>query len=82
MMTIGTPLHDTVAAVCACMPTEGYLAAALRADPDRFAANEEPPLDDLLGDPITACLMASDGLQPDAVAAVVRDAQARLGARS
>ncbi|MGC2854793.1 hypothetical protein ACM64Y_04905 [Novispirillum sp. DQ9] len=53
--------------------------ARLGADPERFLTNEEPRLDDILEDPITVRLMASDGLQGDAVRALVRDARARLG---
>lgn len=49
-----------------------------RPQPDRFKANEEPSLDDLLADPLTHTLMASDGLPGDAVLAAIEQARARL----
>lgn len=40
---------------------------ALRNWADRFAANEEPSIEELMGDPIMDALLARDGLQRDMV---------------
>ncbi len=47
-------------------------------DPWRYG---EPDIADVMADPIVHLLMRRDGLVPDAVWPVVRDAQARLGGR-
>ncbi|KAF0141891.1 MAG: hypothetical protein FD153_669 [Rhodospirillaceae bacterium] len=39
---------------------------------------EEPPLDDLLNDPLTHQLMASDGIKEKHLLLVIAEAQARL----
>lgn len=57
------------------------LPARFRADPERFAANEEPRLEELLSDPITVCLMTSDGLGRDQVTSVLDTVRDRLGPR-
>jgi hypothetical protein len=49
-----------------------------RAEPDRFASNEEPSLDDLLADPLTRSLMASDGLRHESLMAEIEGLRARL----
>lgn len=48
--------------------------------PERFAANEEPALDELLTDPLVLTLMASDGLAGDALRAEIDGARVRLAA--
>lgn len=49
-----------------------------RPQPERFSANEEPALEELLSDPMTWTLMASDGLPSDALMAEIASARARL----
>ncbi len=44
----------------------------------RYADLEEPPLDDLLNDPLTHQLMASDGIKEKHLLLVIAEAQARL----
>ncbi len=46
--------------------------------PELYAANEEPRLDDLLADPLTRALMASDGLPHDIFLAELEQARSRL----
>ncbi|HXZ01014.1 MAG TPA: hypothetical protein VEI03_13515 [Stellaceae bacterium] len=45
------------------------------------ALGKEPSLDEVLADPITRQLMASDGLRPDDVEGVLMDAVRRSKAR-
>lgn len=78
-MQMTTGLMTTGSSPFTTMPAaEAILTGTFRADPDRFSANEEPRLDDLLEDPIVTRLMASDGLHRDLVCAVVRDVRAQL----
>jgi hypothetical protein len=51
---------------------------ALRNWADRFAANEEPSIDELMGDPIMDALLARDGLQRDVVNQHIAAVRARL----
>jgi hypothetical protein len=46
-----------------------------------YVRNDEPSLEELLSDEATRLLMARDGLSVQAVRALVRDVQRRLGAR-
>lgn len=46
---------------------------------DRYAANEEPSIDELMGDPIMDALLARDGLHRDLVHRCISEARARLG---
>jgi hypothetical protein len=75
MMNTGITLPETPSVLCG---GRSGAHTMLEADPDRFAANEEPCLDDLLTDPMTVSLMTSDGVHRDSVAALLRDARARL----
>lgn len=66
-------------------PSESHLtdpASVIRPyrkpDPDRFAANEEPPLEELLSDPLIWTLMASDNLPCDTLRAEIENVRARL----
>lgn len=43
-----------------------------------WARDEEPPLAELLNDPLTRRLMASDGVKPEMLAGLVAEARARL----
>lgn len=93
MMTEAAALHPTASSPASQMSVGACLSALGTRWPDvprpqrrpyvpeRFAANEEPGLADLLGDPIIARLMASDGVRPDALCAVLDDARARLANR-
>ncbi|SOD92350.1 hypothetical protein [Caenispirillum bisanense] len=45
---------------------------------DRYAANEEPSIDELMGDPIMDALLARDGLHRDLVHRCIDEARARL----
>lgn len=47
--------------------------------PDLYAANEEPSIDELMGDPIMDALLARDGLHRDLVHRCIDEARARLG---
>lgn len=50
----------------------------VQAWPDRYSANEEPSLDDLMADPIMDALLARDGLQRDTVTRHIAEVRARL----
>ena len=50
-----------------------------RARADRFAANEEPTIAELMGDPIMDALLARDGLHRHLVHRCIAEARARLG---
>ncbi len=52
----------------------------LRLDPAIFAGSCEPPLDELYGDPILQAILHRDGIDLDALKAVVANAQRRLAA--
>lgn len=54
------------------------LPERFRARPDRFAANEEPSLDDLLSDPLTASIMVSDGVRHERLVHLIAETRARL----
>lgn len=76
------PLHDPDILILSreAPATTGAITGRARpARPERYAANEEPPIDDLLGDPILSRLMASDGVRREHLLAVVETARARLG---
>lgn len=51
---------------------------ARQPNPARFAENEEPDLDEMLADPIFHRLLASDGLDPDHVVALIEGTRRRL----
>ena len=46
-----------------------------------YRGNEEPTIEELLGDPIASLIMARDALVPDQVWAHIRAAQRKLRAR-
>ncbi|WP_343866419.1 hypothetical protein [Caenispirillum bisanense] len=65
-------------------PRNSYHASSeaergLRPRADRFAANEEPSIAELMGDPIMDALLARDGLHRDLVHRCIAEARARLG---
>lgn len=51
----------------------------LRSWADRYSANEEPTIEELMGDPIMDALLARDGLQRDMVNRHIAEVKARLG---
>ncbi|MCC7166422.1 MAG: hypothetical protein IT565_02525 [Rhodospirillales bacterium] len=48
------------------------------ADPDAYVGNREPSLADLIGDPLTKSLMASDGVEPEALVSLLEAIRASL----
>lgn len=60
----------------------GGFGLARRSRRERFAdGGVEPPLEDLMSDPMTAALMSSDGIDSEAVRAAVAEARKGLAAR-
>ncbi|HZB91838.1 MAG TPA: hypothetical protein VE397_10380 [Stellaceae bacterium] len=47
-----------------------------------YVGNREPPLDEVLDDPIVRLVMARDGLPPEEVRAHIESARRRLQQRS
>ncbi|MBI4968010.1 MAG: hypothetical protein HZC25_07805 [Rhodospirillales bacterium] len=47
-------------------------------DPDVYVGNREPSLADLIGDPLTRSLMASDGVEPETLASLLEAIRASL----
>ena len=62
-------------------PIVGAVRSRARSAANRFAAREEPALGDLLDDPMTRRLMASDGVRLDHLMDVIAQAQSGLAAR-
>lgn len=65
------------------VPRDGFRDSFNRGDgfrgwAERFAANEEPSIDELMGDPIMDALLARDGLQRDMVTRHIAEVRARL----
>lgn len=52
--------------------------ATRSAGPDDYVGNREPSLADLIGDPLTKSLMASDGVEPETLASLLESVQNRL----
>ncbi|MFA7431761.1 MAG: hypothetical protein WCZ23_16505 [Rhodospirillaceae bacterium] len=75
MMTTGMTQPEKTSVLCG---VRSGFHAPMETDPGRFSANEEPCLADLLADPMTVRLMTSDGVNRDLVAALLRDARARM----
>ncbi len=51
---------------------------ALRRPSSFFIGNAEPPLDELMSDPIMRGLMARDGVAPDSLRGLIDEVRARL----
>lgn len=52
--------------------------ARARAGAARFVGSEEPPLPELMDDPVLRRLMASDGVRLDHLVALIADARLKL----
>lgn len=46
-----------------------------------FIGGDEPPLSELIDDPIFRCLLDSDGVRPDRMLEVIADTRAKLARR-
>jgi hypothetical protein len=63
------------------LPVRPPIRGRAKCNPDRFAGGLEPPLDELLGDPILGRLLARDGIAMDDLLALITDVQHALKRR-
>jgi hypothetical protein len=61
--------------------TSALFPRLMRGNSGRFAGCEEPDLPELMNDPVLRRMMASDGVRPDHLLALISDWRMRLEAR-